>query len=147
MSIIYDMNTDIDETFSLDELCTLVDLPKRTVRFYIQKELVDRPIGLKKGARYHKAHLEQLLSIKKWQAAGLSLERIAELLQEPDPADIPPRPRQSGTVEVWSHLYIDDGLELHIEPTRAGLSPEMVRSLTRLVLDGYRALTEEKETR
>ena len=28
-----------------------------------------------------------------------------------------------------SHLYVGDGIELHIEPGRAGLSPEQVGSL------------------
>ena len=64
---------------------TLVDLPKRTVRYYMQIGLVDRPEGLNRGAKYYARHLEQLLGIRKWQEAGLSLDRIRELLITPDP--------------------------------------------------------------
>ena len=32
-------------TYSFDALCTLVELPARTVRYYIQLGLVDRPDG------------------------------------------------------------------------------------------------------
>jgi DNA-binding transcriptional MerR regulator len=53
---------------------------KRTVRYYIQKGLVDRLEGVGKGAFHSRSHLEQLLSIRKWKAAGLSRERIQEIL-------------------------------------------------------------------
>ena len=36
--------------FSLDEIAALAELPKRTVRYYIQIGLVDRPEGAAKGA-------------------------------------------------------------------------------------------------
>ena len=65
---------------TLAELCALVDLPARTVRYYVQLGLVDRPVGETRAARYGARHLGQLLGIRKWQQAGLSLERIAELL-------------------------------------------------------------------
>ena len=126
-----------DRTFSLDELCTLADLPKRTVRYYMQIGLVDRPEGLNRGARYHPRHLEQLLAIRKWQAAGLSLERIRELLATPDPDAPPLKPRQAGSVEVWSRLLVAPGVELHIEPGQAGLSPEAVRAFCRAVLAAF----------
>ena len=78
-------------TFTLDELCTLVDLPKRTVRYYIQLGLVDRPEGETRAARYFPRHVEQLLQIRKWTEAGVSLERIRELLAGELPR-VPPRP-------------------------------------------------------
>ena len=68
------------QTRSLDELAALVDLPKRTVRYYIQLGLVDRPDGETRAARYGTRHVEQLLQVRKWSDAGVSLERIRELL-------------------------------------------------------------------
>ena len=113
-------------SYPLADLCVLVDLPPRTVRYYVQMGLVDRPQGETRAARYGAAHLEQLLLIKKWTAAGLSLERIRELLQG-EQAPVPPRARAIGSVEVRSHLMVADGVDLVIEPGRAGLSPEQVR--------------------
>ena len=69
-----------EQLFTLDEISSLVDLSRRTVRYYIQVGLVDRPDGVGRGARYTNRHLDQLLEIRKWQQAGLSLERIRELL-------------------------------------------------------------------
>ena len=123
------------QQFSLDELCALADTPRRTVRYYIQQGLVDRPEGIKKSAYYTSTHLEQLLAIRKWQRAGLRLERIKELLAEPnEDQQIPPaKPKQPGDVSVWSHLFIAPGVELRIEPSEAELSPEQLRDLARKV--------------
>jgi len=133
--------------FSLDQLASLVEMPKRRVRFYIQSGLVDRPQGSSpRTAYYTTRHLEQLLAVRKWQRAGVSLERIRELISGREDA-LPPKPRGAGDVEVWSRLVVNDGVELHIEPGRAGLSPEQVRSLFRTVMDAYKRIrgTEDSD--
>ena len=113
-------------SYQLADLCVLADLPPRTIRYYVQIGMVDRPEGETRAARYGAMHLEQLLLIKKWTAAGLSLDRIRELLRG-EPAPVSPRARAIGSVEVRSHLMVADGVDLVIEPGRAGLSPEQVR--------------------
>ena len=133
-----------DNRFTLDDLCALTDLPKRTVRYYIQIGLVDRPVGETRAAYYTALHLDQLLTIRKWTGAGLSLDRVRELMSDVDPGVPPPRPRQPGSIEVCSHLVIAEGIELVIEPGRSGLGPEEVRSLLRAVMDGYEAIAKEK---
>ena len=124
-------------TFTLAELCALAEMQIRTVRYYIQIGLVDRPIGETRAAYYTSHHLEQLLQVRKWTQAGVSLERIHELLAGEAPP-IPPRARGPGTVEVWSHLVVADGLEITLEPGRAQLSPEQVRAFFQGVQKLYR---------
>lgn len=132
------------KTFTLDELCFLTETSKRTVRFYIQSGLVNRPIGQKRAAHYTEAHLEQLLFINKWQKSGLSLDRIGELLkQQAEPEDLLPR-KKSGNIEVWSHLTIAQGVELQIEPNQAGLDSEQVRQLFTGVMSLYIQLKNNK---
>jgi len=125
-----------EQRFSVDDICTLTDLPRRRLRFYIQQGVVSAPEGAKRGAYYTRHHLEQIISIKKWQKSGLSLERIRELLHDDENAP-PLKPRGRGSVEVWSHLIIDDGIELHIDPSRAGLRPDQIRDLTRRITQEY----------
>ena len=123
--------------YTFNELCSLVELPIRTVRYYIQKGLVNPPEGSRKGAYYTQKHLDELLAIRKWQRSGLSLERIKELLCEGTvaPGELPPpRGRKPGDVEVWSKLFVKDGLEVHLEPKMAGMSPEQVREFCRQVM-------------
>lgn len=133
-----------EKKLTIDDLCSLAGMSKRKVRYYIQKGLVDRPEGTGKGAYYTRTQLEQLLTIRKWKTAGLSLERIKEILDGEKDADKPakpsppPRPKNQGEVEVWSHLIINDGVELHIDPNRANLEPDQVSELYSEVIKLYR---------
>ena len=141
------MNTDSSPpspSYPLAELCVLVDLPPRTVRYYVQQGLVDRPEGETRAARYGQKHLDQLLLIKKWTAAGLALDRIRELLAGEDAA-VPERSKRRGTIEVVSRLHIADGVELVIEPSRAGLTPEQVRELSKGVMALFDAIEERAQ--
>ena len=129
-------------SYPLSDLCVLADLSPRTVRYYVQIGLVDRPEGETRAARYGATHLEQLLLIKKWTTAGLSLERIRELLQG-EQAPVPPRARAIGSVEVRSHLMVAEGVDLVIEPGRSGLSPEQVRRFIKGVMAVFAQVTGE----
>ena len=136
---------DEPKAFTLDDISALAELPRRTVRYYIQSGLIDRPLGVGKGAYYTQSHVEQLLLVRKWQLAGLSLERIGELLKQQAAGPLPPTPRRAGTVEVWSHLVISDGVELNLEPSRAGLSPEQIRAFFRAVTQAYEQIDQNEE--
>jgi len=137
----------VDERhFTLDELCTLVEQPKRRIRFYIQKGLVDRPCGSNRGSYYTHRHLQQLLTIRKWQKAGLSLERIRELMNDENDADCVPIPKpKPGSLKVWSHILLAQGVELHIEPEQSGLTPEQVREISREVIDIFSRIVMKRE--
>ncbi len=101
-------------TFTLDDLASAAGLPRRTVRYYIQLGLLDKAEGETRAARYGATHLEQLIAIRRWSQDGLSLERIRDLLARKDSAPAPAS-RPPGTVEVWSHLVVADGLEVMLE--------------------------------
>ncbi|MCY4354059.1 MAG: MerR family transcriptional regulator [Truepera sp.] len=123
-----------DDRIGIDELCALVNLPRRTVRYYIQERLVDRPAGAKRGAYYTKRHVEQLMTIRTWQRAGLSLERIRELVSDEGESSSPlppPRQRRPGDVTLRTHVTLGPGVELVIDPQEAGLSAEAVRAVVR----------------
>ena len=137
-----------DQRFAIDELCALVDLPRRTVRYYVQEGLVDRPVGAKRGAYYTKRHLEQLMTIRAWRRAGLSLEGIRERAAEAgDEASVPPpRGPQSGDVALHTHITLAPGVELVIDPRRSGLSAEAIRALARRVTAVVHQSPSEEET-
>lgn len=121
--------------YSLDEICQLLGLSPRTVRYYIQEGLVDRPEGQKRGAYYLETHLRQLRQIQEWQGAGYSLERIRQMqAQGASPADtlLSLAPRR-GDIQVVSRIHIAPGIELTINPEQAGLSPEQTRALYRQI--------------
>lgn len=125
------------ERFSIDGLSKLAGVTPRTVRYYIAEGLVDRPVGEKRGAHYVRRHLEQLLLIRRWADAGLSLERVRELMAGA-PEDLAPRRTAPGSIEVWSRVTVADGLEVHLEPGRADLTPDQMRGLVRGISALYR---------
>ena len=131
--------------FTLQDLCKATGLPQRTVRYYIQTGLIERPEGAGRGAFYTQRHLDQLLLVVASQRKGLSLDAIREFAtQVPTAKAGASVPRVHGSVEVWSHLLIADGVELNVEPGRAGLSPERVRALFKQVLGLYEKVSREK---
>jgi DNA-binding transcriptional MerR regulator len=132
------------ERYSIDELSALAGVTPRTVRYYIAEGLLDRPAGEKRGAHYLRRHLEQLLLVRRWTEAGLSLDRVRELIAGA-PEDPPRRAAPPGSVEVWSRVTVADGLEVHLEPGRAGLTPEQVRAFIRGVTALYRQTRAEHD--
>ena len=128
--------------YTLSDVCEMTGVSRRNVRYYIQEGLVDRPNGAGRGAWYGRDHLIQLMVIGHWQAEGLSLQRIRDLLQAKDSKTLPPPRENTGGIEVWSHIHVKDGVELHIQPGKAGLSPKQLRMLQEQLL---RALDEIKD--
>ena len=133
------MNT----TYTLDELCDLTGLPKRTVRYYVQIGLVDRPEGETRAARYFPRHLDQLITVRRLVDAGLSLERIGALLRGEDNV-LPPVERRPGSVEVRAHIAVADGVEIQVESSRIGLGPEQLRRFAREVIELYERIRKEQ---
>ena len=123
----------MDPVFTLDQLCTLADCSKRTVRYYVQLGLVDRPVGETRAARYGRRQLEQLLQIKQLSEAGISLERIREVLDGQAPP-LPPRARAPGSVQLRSHVWVAPGVELQIDPEEAGVPAERLHDFVRAVM-------------
>src|SRR5688572_2463114 len=121
----------LDRTYSADELASLSGMPRRTIRYYIQLGLVNRPEGETRAAFYTWQHLNQLLRIRELTEQGVSLDRIGQRLKSQDMATASPSPVAPGTMSVRSHLQIASGLSLEIDPALASLTPEQLRAFTR----------------
>ncbi len=133
-----------DKSYSADELAALSGLPRRTIRYYIQLGLVDRPLGETRAAHYSWQHLSRLLRIRELTERGNSLEQIGQMLQGPEaqPATMGPTP---GTISIQSQVHLAPGLSLLIDPGLANLSPEQLRALARDVLGAYQRHANNKE--
>lgn len=129
---------------SLQQLSQRAGVPERSIRFYIQKGLLPRPEGARRGASYHEGHLADLLRVRQWQDAGLSLEAIGQLLLAKREAPLPPA--RPGAIEVRSHLVIAEGVELVVAPERAALTQSQLRRLFRAVQAEYAALAASSDT-
>ena len=125
----------MESTFSLEQLSALTDLPLRTIRYYIQLGLVERHEGDRKHARYTQKHIDQVLQVRSLAAQGTPLERIKQLLH--GISTPPPPPKSAGDISVISKVFVAPGVELHLEPQTAGLTPEKLRKFVRTVLSNW----------
>lgn len=132
------MNT----TFTLEQVSTLTDLPLRTIRYYIQLGLVDRHEGDRKHARYTQKHLDQVLQVRAMADQGVPLERIKQLIHGITLP--PPPPKAAGDISVISKVFVAPGIELHLDPQTAGLSPEKLRLFVRNVLSNWEEIHASK---
>lgn len=125
-----------EKKYTFEELCALTGLSSRTLRYYMQIGLVDKPVGQTRAAHYLSYHLEKILRIKQLSEAGISLERIREVIAG-DAMPLPPRSKKPGQIEVRSHLWVAEGIELQVSPETAEMSPEELRSFFKKVLEAY----------
>jgi DNA-binding transcriptional MerR regulator len=113
-------------------------LPLRTVRYDSQLGLVDRHEGDRRHARYTQKHLDQVLQVRALADQGMPLERIKHHIHGITPPPAPPK--SAGDISVISKVHVAPGVELHLDPQLAGLSPEKLREFVRSVLSNWEAI-------
>lgn len=65
------------ERYTIDDLVDLTGLSRRTIRFYVEKGLIQAPAGRGRGGFYDAATLERLRDIVAAREEGRSLASIA----------------------------------------------------------------------
>lgn len=68
------------DKYTIDQLCERTGLSRRTIRFYVQEEIIAPPAGRGRGGFYNDTHLGRLVKIRALQEKGLTLTAIATLL-------------------------------------------------------------------
>ncbi len=86
------------DQLTIADLCSMTGLTRRTIRYYVQRGLVDKPHGTKKGAWYTEHHVGQLRAIKDLQDKNLSLDDIGRRVRATQ-AEAPARMRMSAIPE------------------------------------------------
>lgn len=112
--------------FSLEELSRLTGVPRRTIRYYIQRGLVTPPEGEKRGSFYTTTHLEQLLRVKRLTEQHIPLAEIPSF----DDRKNSSLAQEIGCISFCTHISLGTGLELVVDPGKAGLSANQLRLLT-----------------
>ncbi|EFL83917.1 transcriptional regulator, MerR family, partial [Burkholderiales bacterium 1_1_47] len=82
LSCIFAQTVSSKNLLTIDELSQVSGLSKRTIRYYVNGGLLDRPSGETKNARYDASHLEQIRNIKALREKGYTLARIVELKRQ-----------------------------------------------------------------
>lgn len=67
-----------DDRYTAEQLAALAGVSLRTVRYYVQEELIERPLARGPGAHFTDTHLRQLKRCKLLQDWGFDLETIRD---------------------------------------------------------------------
>lgn len=98
--------------YNIELLSKLSGLTKRTVRYYIEKGLLDPPVGSCRGSYYTQSHLDRLEEIKKWSQQGIPLTQVKLLIEGETHSQCVTKIDVIYTTK-WEKLKIADNLELH----------------------------------
>ncbi len=132
----------VSETFySIEDLSRMTGVTRRTIRYYIQEGLLDKPIGERRAAHYSNNHLETLLRIRRLTAEGLSLEAVKRNLIQP--IEKTKEERRPGGVRSCIHVTVAHGVELVIDPSVAPINPTSLRRFVAQVEELLQDLNEK----
>jgi len=138
--------------FNIDTLARRAGLTRRTVRYYVQRGLLEPPQGGGRGSYYTEEHLRRLERIRAWAEQGVPLLYMKALLEkgmEPagEPAGEPAQTQADSPAKgvaaeqaavPYERMVLADGVELHV---RRGalpqwrLSPERLERVRKLLMD------------
>ena len=153
-----------ERTFSIGALTVAAGVSRRTVHFYVQRDLLPPPAGLGRGAQYTEAHLARLLQIKAWQEEGVPLHEIRgrggpeappAATPRPEPETEPedekrdtwwaawdesPSPERAAALryvpgQSWLRQPLAMGYELHVPADRTPLSSVQLADLVQRLFE------------
>jgi len=102
-------------------------VPRRTVRYYVQRGLLPPPEGAGRGHYYRPSQLARLLKIRELQAQGYGLEEIRVILEAGKDALVqaPPTPE----VELVTRIRVSEGIDLIVSHGVEPPTPSQVRAM------------------
>ena len=113
--------------YGILELVQASGVPRRTIRYYVQRGLLAPPEGAGRGHFYRPSHLERLLRIRELQDKGFGLEEIRTVLEDRGDAraEAPPAPE----VELITRIGVGRGIDLVVSHGARAPSPSQVRAI------------------
>jgi DNA-binding transcriptional MerR regulator len=104
--------------YSIGDLADLGGVSRRTVRYYVQQELLPAPLGVGRGNHYNREHLDLLLRVKAMQESGRTLDEIRQTLEGrsrgPVRSESAMEARRPPERTLWRRITLSPGVELHI---------------------------------
>lgn len=133
--------------YTLDELCVASELDKRTIRFYIQNGVLDRPTSLGPNARYTDRHYIQIQRIKRLKNQGYSLQRIKELKEQGwvEAATASAENKDVASKNAPLRMILAKGLALDIDLEQAQIKPAQVGRLVQMFLETYQDFQKDSD--
>ena len=123
--------------YGILELVQASGVPRRTIRYYVQRGLLSPPEGAGRGHYYRSSHLGRLVRIRELQDSGLGLEEIRTILDRTvlggpvlgvcadAPGEAPPAPM----IELITRINVGSGIDLVISHGERPPTASQVRAI------------------
>ena len=121
--------------YTIEEISILTGFSRRTIRYYIQENIIEPPSGRGRGGFYYNSHLSDLLKIRSLQEKGLNLSFIKDILKGTERA-----------VKEDSQIYARDlrvrykivpGLEINISRSLEEKKSKKILEIIRLIKSNF----------
>lgn len=103
------------DIYNIEALGKLTGLNRRTIRYYIQRGVLQKPYGGGRGHYYTGEHVKRIRELQQLRKQGIPLEKMRELFASPSEAsqsfEIFSAPL-TGEEEIWHRVVIGDGIEI-----------------------------------
>jgi DNA-binding transcriptional MerR regulator len=105
-----------DRRYAIGDLADLAGVSRRTVRYYVEENLLPPPYGVGRGNHYGREHLDEILRVKALQEAGRTLDEIRNLRHPGRRARTAQMPEVAEPLSrtLWRRLTLAPGVELHL---------------------------------
>jgi DNA-binding transcriptional MerR regulator len=111
---------------SIAEVAERANVSRRTVRYYVQRGLIDAPLGRGRGSAYTPKHVDQIQRVLRLQREGVTLETIEQLPEGADAAE-PARPAVPATVVL--RIPLRPGIQLEVNAGTSLPSQHVIEQL------------------
>ena len=121
--------------YTIAEISILTGFSRRTIRYYIHKNIIEPPSGRGRGGFYYNSHLSDLLKIRSLQEKGLNLSFIKDVLKG-----------KEREVKKDSQIYARDlrvrykivpGLEINISRSLEEKKSKKILEIIRLIRSNF----------
>ena len=119
----------MEPRYGIQDLVQVSGIPRRTIRYYVQRGLLPAPLGSGRGHYYTQEHLQRLRRIREMQRTGQSLDEIAERIDAPEVDSAPAAAPDPVELELVTRVRLAEGVELSFASPARVPSPARLRAL------------------
>jgi DNA-binding transcriptional MerR regulator len=121
--------------YTIEEISILTGFSRRTIRYYIQENIIEPPSGRGRGGFYYNSHLSDLLKIRSLQEKGLNLSFIKDILKGTERAVKEDFPIYARDLRV--RYKIVPGLEINISRSLEEKKSKKILEIIRLIKSNF----------
>jgi DNA-binding transcriptional MerR regulator len=130
-----ELTRDKVKKYTIEEISTLTGFSRRTIRYYIQQNIIEPPSGRGRGGFYYDSHLSNLLKIRSLQKKGLNLSFIKDVLEGTE--QLAKADTQIYARDLRVRYKIIPGLEINISRSLEEKKSKKILEIIRLIKSNF----------